>query len=227
MRKLVLFDIDGTLLYSQGNARYALLDAIKKVCGNNINESISMAGKTDRLIIYDVLSENYSKNEVLEIFPKIVPHYLESLKNYFTKDRGVGVFDGVMEILLSLKDKDEILLGLLTGNIKEGAQIKLGVYDLFDFFQLGAFGDDGFYRNELPDVAVKRAKDKFNKEFIEKDIIIIGDTIHDVECGRHLGVKSIAVCSNKSMEKELRDSKPDYFFDDLTNVPEVLNAILE
>ncbi len=224
--KLILFDIDGTMLYSNGNGKIALIEAIEKIFGNIANDSINPAGKTDPQIIYEMIEHRINKSELDQKLPKIFTCYLENLKQYYTVSRGVGVYDGVQKLIRQLKDLNTNIIGLLTGNIYRGAMIKLGLFGLEQYFELGAYGDDGFYRQQLPDVALKRAVNKTNRTFSDKDIVIIGDTVNDVECGRHLNVKSIVVCTNKKTEAELKAANPDHFFHDFNNTEKVIEAIL-
>lgn len=225
--KLVLFDIDGTLIHSNRNGRLALIQAVESVFGKEIITLLSMAGMTDTKIVYDMVSNNYSRKDVQEKLPEVFNLYLKNLKEYFTLKRGVKVYSGVVSLLEALSIADDCVIGLLTGNMHEGAWVKLRVLSIDKYFRLGAFGDDGFLRSELPEIALERAYKELNLRFANKEIVIIGDTIHDIECGRHLDVKTIAICSNKSSEKELNNANPDYFFHNLEDTNEIIKAIFE
>ncbi|MDH4128605.1 MAG: HAD hydrolase-like protein [Spirochaetota bacterium] len=225
--KLILFDIDGTLISSNGNGRLCLTKAVESVFGSEVNESIPMAGKTDKQIVHDMLCHLYSKEEIEKKLTEVFKRHIYYLKKYFTIERGVKACNGVNELLNALQQTNNHLLGLLTGNISMGAQVKLVSVSLDKYFTFGAFGEDGFYRNELPQIALERAKKIVNHNFCGKDIVIIGDTVNDIACGRHLGVKSIAVCTNKSTENDLKNANPDYFFHSFENTQEVIKSIFE
>ncbi len=223
--KLILFDIDGTMLYSNGNGKLALIKAVEEVYKRTINSSIRMAGKTDKQIVYELLKDSLSKEEIYKSYPLLFSSYIRYLKSYYTIDRGVGIYSGVRELLDAIKRVNGNAIGLLTGNIYKGAVIKLSTFNIKGYFSFGAFGDDGFYRYELPGIAVKRALDKTKHRFTGKDIVIIGDTTNDIECGRHLGVKTIVVCTNKNSERSLKQAKPDYFFHSFECTDDVIEAI--
>ena len=122
----------------------------------------------------------------------------------------------------------EILLGLLTGNVRHGAELKLSTVGLQDYFKVGVYCDDHPDRYEMPAIAVDRVHQQFGRRFSGKEIVIIGDTIHDVNCGKSIGVRSIAVGTGHGVPLEdLLAQEPDYYFRDLSATHEVLSAILE
>jgi phosphoglycolate phosphatase-like HAD superfamily hydrolase len=120
---------------------------------------------------------------------------------------------------------ENITLGLLTGNIEEGARIKLAPHDLNKYFSFGAFGSDAIERSELPAIAMQRANEPTGKIFCGCDVVIIGDSVHDVECGKGIGAKSIAVATGGTSPEELLLRKPNYFFEDLSESERVIAAI--
>ncbi len=118
-------------------------------------------------------------------------------------------------------------MGLLTGNIQKGARAKLESLDLWRYFSFGAFADDSSVRKELADIAVQRAYEMTGQKFSGKQIVIIGDTEHDIKCGRHLGAKTIGVGTARSTAKDLLAHGADHAFDDMFNHDQILRAILE
>ena len=235
MRKLVLFDIDGTILSAGGIGRTAIYQAIEEVCGqaevlgNNLPREfrqVQMSGKMDTQIVHEILEGVLPDNMIEALLPRIFDRIGDILMEGCKKEAGVRLLDGVQELIETVAEHDECLPGLLTGNNKRGAAAKLGVFALTPFFQFGAFGDDARYRSDLPAIAVQRAFERTGKQFHGKDIVILGDTPNDVACGRHLGVCSIAVATGRYSQEELRQCQPDYLFNDLSKVPNVMSAIL-
>ena len=119
-----------------------------------------------------------------------------------------------------------VYLGLLTGNIEQGARIKLSPFDINKYFPFGSFGSDAFYRNELPAIAVKRAKELYGIDFKGKNIVIIGDTVFDVECGRQYNAKTIAVVRRPEKLQEVKKSNPDYFCTGFQDTETMIKAIV-
>ena len=120
------------------------------------------------------------------------------------------------------------MLGLLTGNVEEGARLKVNAAGLgFDRFRVGAYGSDHWQRPELPAVAARRAREKTGIGFEGKEIVIIGDTPFDISCGAHLGVRTIATATGTHSAGDLAQHAPDYLFDDLSDIDAVWRAIMD
>ena len=233
--KLVLFDIDGTLLYCDGGGRKSMSEAINTVFGfEGIPQNYSLAGATDRQIIKDVLQYYGLKEE--EIDSKIdllLNNYVENLrKNTSNGLHRKILLKGVVPLLEQLRSlKNDVLLGLLTGNLKESAKVKLNLSDLEKYFLydkelFGGFGSDHHSRSKLVDISLLRAFNLTGKIFIGKDIVIIGDTKNDILCGKHRGVKSIAVATGEYSIEELLKYQPDHVFEDFSDTNKVINTIL-
>jgi phosphoglycolate phosphatase-like HAD superfamily hydrolase len=137
----------------------------------------------------------------------------------------VTVYPGIKDILIKLSDREDILLGLLTGNFTESAKIKLSSHDLNRFFKFGAFGDDAPIRNLLPEVAQKKIAELYDLQIDFKDTIIIGDTIYDVRCAKYVSAVSIAVGTGWGEPETLKEENPDYYFDDLSNIDEFMKIL--
>ena len=228
-KKLILFDIDGTLLYSGKGARKSLCMAIENIFkvkpGITTNNT---RGRTDKLIIREILTSlNISSEFILSKTDAILNNYLKILKTEYNKNNDAVLFPGVYELLDRLKNNSDACLGLLTGNIEKGAQIKLSPFQLNEYFPIGAFGSDAFYRDELPAIAVRKAEIYYNMVFKGKNIVIIGDTEFDVSCGKNLNVKAIAICRNPKMRDIIMEEKPDNIFEGFEQTEEIVDAIFK
>jgi phosphoglycolate phosphatase-like HAD superfamily hydrolase len=135
------------------------------------------------------------------------------------------VLPGIKEILVRMKTKPDRVLGLLTGNVERGAKLKLQRYDLWDFFEFGAFADDHHDRNQLGQFARTRAQEKHGHEFDAARIDVIGDTGHDIACGKVFGARTVAVATGSWSRQKLSALQPDFLFDDLSNVDEVIRTL--
>lgn len=228
MKKLVLFDIDGTLVYGSKAPRNALNKAFQQTFDFDIQfDKIEFSGKTDPQIVMEILNQynldtDYIRSKVNTVLEKYVMQLEIELANNFD----MKLCYGVRDLLTELSNMD-VILGLLTGNVERGAKIKLQSFDLYNLFKIGAFGSDSMVRAELVDIALERTFKKYGKMFYEKDIVIIGDSIHDIECGRAKNVKSIAVATGKTPFEVLKSHNPDYIFDNFGDKNKVINAIME
>jgi phosphoglycolate phosphatase-like HAD superfamily hydrolase len=136
------------------------------------------------------------------------------------------VYPGVPELLAALAQEPAVVLGLLTGNVARGADLKLSSVGLREYFSFGAFGSDCEQRNELPQVAVARAREVTGRSFAGADVVIIGDTPADIRCGEALGVFTVGVTTGRHQRKELVAEGADVVFDDFSNTRAVLRALL-
>ncbi|MEI6847119.1 MAG: HAD hydrolase-like protein [Chlorobiaceae bacterium] len=226
LKKLILFDIDGTLLSIGQINRTILGDALKEVYGTEGSTSThDFAGKMDNIIIYEVLkSAGLSDTVIARKFKQAKATYIEMFRAQ-TKPTDITLMEGVRELLNELSGHPELLLGLLTGNFEGSGRHKLHLPDIDHFFPFGAFADDGNSRNALPPVAVEKAYQISGKMFLENDVVIIGDTEHDIACSRVLNAKSIAVATGTYSANELRKHNPDVLLDNLSRIDIVLSEI--
>lgn len=224
-RRLALFDIDGTLLSAVGAGKRALGRALTVVYGTaGPIENWDFGGKTDPQICHELLSQaGLTPSEIEEKLAEVLACYIGYLSQEL---KDVVVYPGVYELLEALKDVPNVTLGILTGNVSEGAQLKLESIGVRHYFLLGAFGSDSARRSDLVDVALERAFQEVGYRFTRKEIAIIGDTPHDIRCGQHRGVKAIAVATGPYSSEELSLHEPDFLFGDFSDPEQVVAAIL-
>lgn len=230
MRKLVLFDIDGTLVRSRGAARRAIHSALLTELGSRpVSDGIRFDGKTDPQIVQELLALAGHADPTEEgAVRRVCDHYVAMLEVELEREPGqICVLEGVTELLDALDARADAVVGLLTGNLEPGARLKLGHAGLeWDRFRVGAFGSDADERRALPPVAVRRAADVMGRTPEGEDVVIIGDTPADVTCGAALGVRALAVATGSYDAASLRAAGAHEVFDDLTDTPSVLEAIL-
>lgn len=228
MRRLVLFDIDGTLLDSGGAGKRAFHAAMVEVFGTTGPiEGYSFAGRTDPQIARELLEATGMGRERIEAgMPGLWRAYLRNLEREVAGGE-VRTLPGVHPLLERVEaEGDGVVLGLLTGNVEGGARTKLEAAGIgFRRFRVGAYGSDHADRPELPAVAVARAQALTGHVYREKEIVIIGDTPFDISCGEHLGVRTVAVATGHHPAEELAACGPDHLFDDLADLAAVWEAI--
>jgi phosphoglycolate phosphatase-like HAD superfamily hydrolase len=225
--RLILFDIDGTLLTDGGASREAFGDALRQVYGYDGDLArYDFSGRTDPQIAHMVLADaGFSREDIEQRMPRLWEIYLAGLAHNATPDR-VQVMPGMRELVALLHEHVDVSLALLTGNIEQGARLKLGGAALNDYFAFGAFGSDSADRTELPPVAIRRASEHLGKHFRGRDVVIIGDSIYDVRCGVPYDATTIAVASGRTPADVLRAENPRHFFESAADVHAVLEAIL-
>ena len=227
MKKLVLFDIDGTIMNTDGGGTQSCKRALKELFDRDVVlDGYVTSGKTDTQIVLELLEqEGVARDEVMARFDAICERYLAHLTEE-VKGWEPEVCPGIPPLLDQLANMSDVVLGLLTGNIRRGAEVKLNLVGLWSYFRMGAFGDRVPERRLLPDIAQRAAVDLTGRVFDGKDIVIIGDTPNDVLCGRHLNVKAIAVATGAFGKEALKGYKPDYLFKDLADADRVVEAIM-
>ncbi len=224
-RHLLLFDIDGTLIVSGGAGENALKDAMRDRFGVAEDlDGIILAGATDALIARKLL-EKHALPVTPENITALLDSYLHHLASRMPRHNGT-LLPGIIELLERLKGRPDCILALLTGNLQRGAQIKLSHYGVWDYFGFGAFADDNHDRNQLGPVARARALDHHGEEFPPERIYVIGDTPRDIECGRAIGAKTVAIATGHYPLAELAVHRPDHLFTDLGDTEAVLAALL-
>lgn len=223
-KRLLLWDIDGTLLNTGRAGVHALINRVRERFGADDDLSdIEFAGRTDRAIIRDILAK-YGRGTTDDEIRAFAEGYLVRLRNELPRRDG-EVLPGVRKLLLHLKSQPFIVLGLLTGNFERGARMKLEHYGLWDFFEFGAFADDHHDRNELGAFAHRRAQEKHGHEFDAADIDVIGDTGHDIACGKAFGARTVAVATGTWSRERLEQCRPDFLLDDLSDLQRVVQQL--
>jgi len=227
MKKLLLFDIDGTLITGRGVPKKVAIDVIQKRFPDFENgHHIHFNGMTDPLIVQQVLASNNHKIELDDpIIDVILDEFLAELKIHVTPENPPDILPGVYKVLDACTQNENVFLGLVTGNMMHGAKIKLSAAGLYKYFAIGAFGSDHWNRNQLPPIAIDRAEQYFAQDFSKEDIWIIGDSPKDVECAKVNGLKCLAVLTGK-MEKEIMlNAGADFVMNDLSNLNEFLTIL--
>lgn len=226
--KLILFDIDGTLLSARGAPKKAMGNVLKKRYGQfDYDHGYNFAGRTDWEIILHLLEQSAINIEISDdLIKELMQEFAVELKTELAKTEPPLVFAGVQNLLYAISDQPDLNLGLVTGNIEQGARLKLHAAGLSEFFDVGAFGDDAKERWKLPPIAVKRAEQHFNKKFLPQNTWIIGDSVHDINCARENNLKCIAVSTGWTDTKELQAEHPDFLLDDLAITDEVLHILI-
>jgi phosphoglycolate phosphatase len=219
-----LFDIDGTLLSSGGAGQAAMEAAFLAEFGlENPVEGLTTAGRTDRAIAADLFAyfnlEHHEENH-----QRFVRAYLERLPAELARRRGL-VLPGIRELLESLSHRDDVSLGLLTGNFCEGARIKLSHHALDHHFSYGGYGDHHLDRDDVAREALAEIR-RLHANCVELDRVwIIGDTPADVRCGRAIGANVVAVSTGIYSRDVLRSVGPDYLVDDFSDPGRLLQLL--
>ena len=228
--KLVLFDIDGTLLWTDGAGRSAIRTALLAELGSTGPiEGFRFDGKTDPQIVRELLRAFGNPHaESGAHVQAVCDRYVEMLEGELASGkRTPHVFPGVWELLDLIERRDDAVLGLLTGNLAAGARLKLASVGMeFDRFRVGAFGSDAAERGELPAIAAARAAELVGEPPTGEDIVIIGDTPADVTWGAGVGARAIAVATGSYGVAELAAAGAYAVFEDLLDTEGVLEAIL-
>jgi len=221
--RLILFDIDGTLIDSGGAGVRSLDFALKDLFSIEDGfHGISMAGKTDTQII----KEGLMKYCILTngTIDTVIETYLKYLKKEINNDRK-HVKPGIYEVLEELKPLHDLGLGLLTGNLEQGARIKLEPFKLNEYFPSGAFGSDDEDRNNLLPIAVRRFEELFQRSIEIDSCVIVGDTPRDVECAHIYGALCIGVATGPYSFDDLVEAGADYVVHDLSDQNTLLHFL--
>jgi phosphoglycolate phosphatase-like HAD superfamily hydrolase len=223
-RQLILFDIDGTLLWTRGSGREATKAAMLEVFGTcgGLQDHV-FGGKTDWLTLVELLSaEGYTH----DIIAEQIPVFTLAMEQHLTRIIGSHTTEacpGAREVVEALRLRDDLLLGIVTGNVATTAPVKLRAAG-FDpaWFVVGAYGSEAMNRDELPFLAMERASKHLGEPLTPEQVIVVGDTPADVSCARALGAVAVAVMTGFSKREELEAAAPDYLLDDLTGLLNIL-----
>ena len=224
MKHLLLWDIDGTLIASGGAGLRALQRALNDVFGiAGSLADIDFGGRTDMWIMREVFRK-FSLPATPDNFSRYFEGYLAALPAELANPHA-RVLPGVREILRAAATHGGFAQGLLTGNMRRGAEVKLAHHGLWDHFAFGAFGDDSEHRDELGPHAVRRALERHGVNFAADDVWIIGDTPHDIACGNAIGARTLAVATGGSTVEQLRVHAPTALLENLADTAAVLRLL--
>jgi phosphoglycolate phosphatase-like HAD superfamily hydrolase len=221
---LLLWDIDGTLIASGGAGMRALQVALKNVFRiEGSLDDIDFAGRTDRWIMREVFRK-FGIAVTEQNFARYFDGYVAALPRELANPNA-RVLPGVREALKAAADHGSIAQGLLTGNMRRGAQVKLAHHGLWEHFPFGAFADDSEVRNDLGPHALRRAREHHGVEFAAANVWIIGDTPHDIACGKVIGAKTLAVATGGYTLEQLRARTPTVVLEHLEDTAEVMRLL--
>ena len=226
--RLVLFDIDGTILTARGAGRRALAAALSLVYGTEGDiERYDLRGRTDPRIVFDLMEgAGLTREAVRERLDDCFEAYARGLAAEIGDGSGVVTLPGIAELVRRLDGDAGALVGLLTGNIEEGARIKLEPTGLRPYFRVGAYGSDHLDRRRLPSLAARRAQALVGIGFRPDQVLVIGDTPRDIECARHFGAVAVAVATGQYSRDALEVEHPDLLFDDFSDVEGALARLM-
>jgi phosphoglycolate phosphatase len=225
--QLVLFDIDGTLVNTGGAGTEAMNRAFAELYQiADAFADIHMSGKTDPAILDEALAYHQlqSRDGILEVFHE---RYIFHLRHTIQQPKRLRrLMPGIPGLLEALAARSDVLLGLLTGNFAQGAQLKLESFGIWQHFCLGAYGSDASDRNALVPIAQERAGALLGCDFPSQHTVIIGDTPRDIACAQVHGARVVAVATGNYSVDELQQHRPDHCLADLGDVPAVLRVLI-
>jgi phosphoglycolate phosphatase len=224
--KLLLFDIDGTLVLSGGAGKRAMNHVFAELYGyKDAMDGITLAGRTDDKIMMDAYARagiDFTYSEL----QRFKTRYFEQVKLEMLVDHnGKRIMPGVAQLLPELKKRDDVYLALLTGNWEQGGRTKIGYFGLDHYFPFGAFSDDSAERAELVPIAVRRFQELYSLSPQPREVYVIGDTPADIQCAKPHGVVSVAVAAASHAVEDLRPFEPDVLLEDLTDLPRALEIL--
>jgi phosphoglycolate phosphatase-like HAD superfamily hydrolase len=224
--KLILFDIDGTLMSAHGIPKKAMVSVLaRRYHTFRYDQMYDFSGRTDPEIIEHLLQ--YDDREFsITLIKEILGEFCIELEKEFDNGQKPEIHPGVERLIQKLDGIANVFLGLVTGNVSEGARIKLEAVDLHKYFPIGGFGDDSKDRNDLPPIAKKRAEIHFNKLFELKNIWIIGDSIYDIKCAQKNELRCLAVSTGKTSKDDLFAADPEFLENDLSDLDRIHKILI-
>lgn len=224
--RLILFDIDGTLLSAGGAPRRAFRRALAEAFGTEgAAAAADFSGKTDPQIVHELMrAAGFDDIHIAERIGGVFRHYLDGLAIELATETRHRLYPGVAELIPALAADPRVVLGLVTGNVEAGARLKLDHFGLWPHFAVGAFGSDDAERDRLPAVAIGRATALTGVRFEGQAVIVVGDTPADIQCARAAGALAIAVATGTPAKGALAACGPDVLLDSLVEWPESLGA---
>lgn len=220
----VLFDIDGTIMTSAHAGTNAMAQTAKELFEVNEIAPLEVHGRCDRGILadlFDSLGVSYDRHH-----QRFCRRYYENLPASLEENKG-RLLPGVQSLLEKLHAMDNVALGVLTGNLKKAAEIKLQHVGVDHFFKFGGYGDHFPDRNDVAAQAVESAKMTLNESFSKDQVWVLGDTLNDIRCARWVGAKVLAVETGGGTTDELCAADPDLLLPDLTDCRSWLNSMAQ
>jgi len=216
--KLVLFDIDGTLIRSGGAGVRAFERTFHEVFGlPEATRTLKFAGRTDVSLVRECFTQHGLETSEANI-SRFFDHYPAFLEQLLQSTRG-GICEGILDLLQLLEAApDKPTLGLLTGNVRRGAELKLRHYQLWDHFETGAIADDHEDRNCIASVAKQRGEQILGRKLAGNEVVVIGDTPHDITCAQSIGAQVLAVATGEFNRAQLLPSNPTWAVDDVRQI---------
>jgi phosphoglycolate phosphatase len=226
MKKLLLFDLDWTLIYTGGAGVRAFNRAFEEMFAiSQALTGLTLDGKTDRSIARELITVRLNREATEGEMEALCGTYLTCLAKEVPQSPGFKILPGVPELLKALSVRCDVMMGLGTGNLKAGAEIKLTRPDFWRYFAFGGFADDSEIRSEVLAAGVKRGEALIHKKFEPKDVIVIGDNFRDIEAGKAIGATTIAVATGPMKAEELAAHNPDHLVNDLSDTEKILHVL--
>lgn len=224
---LILFDIDGTLLRGKGLGKPVTENAIRETFGVEISlDGHWFGGKTDWFSLIELLTPAGITADEIEAK---LPAYLEIKRRWMANlivQIPTWALPGALETVAALRDQNAHTLGILTGNVQTTALLKLEAVG-FDpaWFPVGAYGHEAISRNDLPPLAMDRAHQVTGRRFAPHEVMIVGDTVADIDCARAHGLRVTAVTTGFQPRNDLEAAEPDFLIDMLTELLDILEGM--
>lgn len=215
---ILLFDIDGTLLLSGGSGKECFeraafeLFQLEKCWGDYKPD-----GKTDPIIIEEIIETKLGRRLTSEENEAISSRYLEYFSQSVYESKNFRLMPGIEKLIPHLSENKSIFLGITTGNYKIAAEHKLQKAGLKDYFLFGGFACDSAIRPELTAIGFQRALEHIGEDIPQENVFVIGDTVYDIQAGRHIGAKTVGVATGSTSFERLESEKPDFCFRDFSN----------
>jgi len=230
---LALFDVDGTLVDTAGAGRFALRSAFLQTFHEDVltraetRGTVRFAGMTDLAIIQALAwAGGIEPARLEEEKSRLIINFFRHLETEMVRlDGQAQALPGVHALLERLEQVEQVRTGLVTGNLESGARIKLQPFGLNRFFPAGGFGSDHIDRKEVARIGMEKMCGFYDLSVRPEQVVIIGDTEKDVECARANGYRAVAVQFRWVSKKRLLESKPDFYLEDLTDIPAFLEAL--
>lgn len=226
MKKLLLFDIDGTLLLTGGAGKIAFEEAFEEIFEiPNAWGSLDPHGKTDPAIFDEVAKRELGRLLSPGEFELLMDRYEEIFEERIQQSPRFELMPGVTEILEYLSRDPDIFLALATGNFERAGRMKLKRGAIEHYFLAGGFGNDARERDKILLAAIAYSEELARQRFEKQRIFVIGDTEYDISAAKKSGVRSVAVLTNGRTRKHFEKDPPDYILQDLTDIPAFLACL--